>query len=85
VVPSFFRCQVQQDTLVPDRAVVHNRTEALHLVGIQELKRVKSGSRDRSNLRCLNRSRSGFLNCVACSKSERNVRAQIAWTGSGEE
>lgn len=42
----------------------------LHLMGIQELKRVKSGNRDMNNLCCLNRSRSGFLKSVACRKGK---------------
>lgn len=42
----------------------------LHLMGIQELKRVKSGNRDMNDLCCLNRSSSGFLKCVACRKGK---------------
>lgn len=42
----------------------------LHLMGIQELKRVKSDNRDMNNLHSLNRSRSGFLNCVSCRKGK---------------
>lgn len=68
-VPSF-RCQVHEDMLVPNSTVIHNRTKVLHLMGIQELKRVKSDNRDMNNLHSLNRSRSGFLNCVSCRKGK---------------
>lgn len=65
-----FRCQVHQDMLVPNSTVIQNRTKVLHLMGIQELKRVKSDNRDMNNLHSLNRSRSGFLNCVSCRKGK---------------
>lgn len=76
-VPSFFRCQAHQDTLVPDSTVVRNRTKVLHLMGIQELKRAKSGNRDMNNPHCLNRSKVGSRTVwLAGRVSERNVRAQ---------